>query len=296
MRNYICVVGGANLDINARPSVKLIDGDSAPGKIGFAYGGVGRNITENLCLLGADTVLITAYGGDAYSEKLTRYMSELGADMGESVCDHNATMSSYVCLNDQNGEVKHAVSDMDILNLITPATIEKSKKFQEAALVVADCNLRRDTIERILTCSQVPVIIDPVSTEKAKKLIGILHGAQAIKPNLVEAEALTGIQITDDNSLNRAVDMLLRDVKEVYITMGSKGVFYADRTKRGCVPSVAQYKISTTGAGDSFTAAMVYQHLHSQKDIKKIAEFGVRAALMTMSVEAAVNPKIAQIL
>ena len=45
---YICVVGGANVDIFLSPYKKLKLRDSNPGQLRISCGGVGRNIAENL--------------------------------------------------------------------------------------------------------------------------------------------------------------------------------------------------------------------------------------------------------
>ena len=41
----ITVIGGINIDIEGAPFEKLVYGDSNPGRVSMAFGGVGRNIT-----------------------------------------------------------------------------------------------------------------------------------------------------------------------------------------------------------------------------------------------------------
>lgn len=48
----ITIVGGINIDIEGSPFEKLKYQDSNPGRINLAFGGVGRNITENAARLG----------------------------------------------------------------------------------------------------------------------------------------------------------------------------------------------------------------------------------------------------
>ncbi len=47
----ITVIGGINIDIEGRPYDVLRREDSNPGRISLSYGGVGRNITENVARL-----------------------------------------------------------------------------------------------------------------------------------------------------------------------------------------------------------------------------------------------------
>jgi DNA-binding CsgD family transcriptional regulator len=57
--DYICVLGGSNMDIVGFPNKRLIQNDSNPGKVKISLGGVGRNIAENLVHLGISTKLIS---------------------------------------------------------------------------------------------------------------------------------------------------------------------------------------------------------------------------------------------
>ena len=60
----ITVVGGINIDIEGSPFEKLKYHDSNPGRIHLAFGGVGRNITENAARLGGDVAMVSVIGDD----------------------------------------------------------------------------------------------------------------------------------------------------------------------------------------------------------------------------------------
>ncbi|MBR1988988.1 MAG: hypothetical protein IJ987_00810, partial [Firmicutes bacterium] len=55
----ITVVGGINIDIEGSPFKKLKYQDSNPGKVHMAFGGVGRNITENIARLGGNVAMLS---------------------------------------------------------------------------------------------------------------------------------------------------------------------------------------------------------------------------------------------
>ena len=69
-RPYAAVVGAVNMDIWGRSFDMLIPRDSNPGEIRFSPGGVGRNIAHNLRLLGVETEMLTALGGDVWAGQL----------------------------------------------------------------------------------------------------------------------------------------------------------------------------------------------------------------------------------
>lgn len=60
----INIIGGITTDIEGNPYGQLIMGESNPGKISMSYGGVGRNITENLARLGAEVGFVSVAGDD----------------------------------------------------------------------------------------------------------------------------------------------------------------------------------------------------------------------------------------
>ena len=61
-----------------------------------------------------------------------------------------------------------------------------------------------------------------------KPVLGKLH---TLKPNRIEAELLSGVKITDDASLQKAAETLLdTGLHRVFISLGSDGVFAADRS------------------------------------------------------------------
>lgn len=61
----VYVIGGANIDIIGKCNQALIPYDSNIGHVTQSFGGVGRNIAENIARLGFSTHFISALGNDA---------------------------------------------------------------------------------------------------------------------------------------------------------------------------------------------------------------------------------------
>ena len=111
---YVAVVGAVNVDIGGTPDSALVPADSNPGRVTVTLGGVGRNIAENLSRLGKRVLMVTAMGEDAHAQQIQHSCRELGIDLSHSLTVPNARTSTYLCLNDANGEIVGAVSDMAI--------------------------------------------------------------------------------------------------------------------------------------------------------------------------------------
>ena len=78
--SYAVVVGGVNIDIGGRSYAPLVEADSNPGRISLSLGGVGRNISHNLSLLGTDVRMLTAIGDDLHGEQAAASFAQLGID------------------------------------------------------------------------------------------------------------------------------------------------------------------------------------------------------------------------
>lgn len=259
----------------------------------MSFGGVARNISENLCRLGVPVSMIASFGGDTYATLLKNHCKNVGININNSLFLPQYRSSTYVCISDEHGEMQSAVADTDICNCMDTNFLESHMcLINSAKVVVLDTNIPREAISYLLKSCRRPIFVDPVSTAKASKLKGKLAGIYAIKPNIAEAQVLSGRRIENHNDLQVAADVLLRKgIKQVFISMGASGVFYADENERGverCIPSKV---VNTTGAGDSFMAAIVYAHINSYR-ISTAAKLGMAAASICVASEESVSQEM----
>ena len=134
--SYAVVVGGVNMDIGGRSYASLVDRDSNPGQVRMSLGGVGRNIAHNMALLGVDVKMLTALGDDLYAQKIGASCAELGIDLSHSPVIPGGHTSTYLFINDENGDMALAVSDMDIYEHLTPAFLASRAPLLNNAQVV----------------------------------------------------------------------------------------------------------------------------------------------------------------
>lgn len=290
---YIAVAGGVNVDIGAQSLQKLRTKDSNPGRVHTSFGGVGRNIAHNLCLLGAEVELFTALGGDSYARALEESCERLGMGMSNVLILPELRTSSYVYISDEGGDMAMAVSDMAICDELTPSYFaERLDALNRAALVVADTNLPEQSLRYLAEHLSVPLFIDPVSVTKAEKLAGILPHIHTLKPNGMEAELLSGIPIVDRNSARRAARKLIDlGVKRVFLSLGKEGFLAAAEDETVWEPAPEAELVSTTGAGDSLMAAIAWSWLRGE-NLSRTASLGAAAAAITIECADTINPAL----
>ena len=316
----VTVIGAVNIDISASASASFRKADSNPGKIKVSAGGVGFNIASNSALLGIPVCFISAFGGDTHASFLKHKCLERGLDISASLTVDTAVSSCYVCINNEDGDMVSAVNDMDIYEHITPEYIEKKLPLiNKSALCVIDTNIPARTIAYIAEHCTVPLIAEPVSAHKAVKLLPVLHKLYALTPNKMEAFALYNASKAGQGISPALAELALffieSGVRRIYISLGEKGLFCADKNARYRVkPFVpenadrarkavrkgadstkgAQHIIkNTTGAGDSQTAAVVWAILKNMS-LKESADAGIAAASLCLESEEAVNDNLTE--
>lgn len=289
----IAVIGGINMDISGTPYSALAERDSNPGRIAFSPGGVGRNIAENLVRLDVSTEFICALGEDDFVGTHERLCSRLGIGLSFAKRVPGGRSDIYLCINEHSGDMRLAVSDMDLCKEITPEHLAGCMDLiNSCALCVADANLPADSLEFLAKHALVPLVLDPVSAAKAvkvKDMIGFFH---TIKPNRMEAEVVAGCEVKDDDGLRRAAHALLsKGAQRVYISLGSEGIYYSDGIAEGVVRSKAERIVNTTGAGDAATAALAWAMLKGLPADQSAAA-ACKASAITVGCETAVSEEL----
>ena len=289
--SYAVVVGGVNVDIGGRSFGPLVAADSNPGAVTVSLGGVGRNIAHNLALLGTDVRLLSACGEDTHGQQVAASCSQIGIDASHMLRLPEYRTSTYLFIAGQDGDMAMALSDMAICERIDPAYLAANMAvLNNAQVVVADTNIPRESLVYLAENCHAPLFCDPVSTAKAEKLRPILHKIHTLKPNRLEAELLSGVQINDRNDVERAAQKLLElGVHRLFISLGADGVYAATGQERLWLQNLPGNMVNTTGCGDAFMAALVWAYLEGT-DLKNTAMAGLAAASIAMEARETINP------
>lgn len=259
-KDYIITIGSANMDVAGYSHGVLNYADSNPGKIKFTPGGVGRNISQNLALLGAESWLLTVVGDDFYGQSLLNQTRQAGVHIEKCLIVAGENTSSYLSLLDNTGEMLVAINDMYITEHLSAAFLAKHIDFiRDARVVVVDCNISEDALGWLLThAGDTPVFVDPVSAWKCVKIRDWLGQIHTLKPNRLEAETLSGITLAGrDDVVNVAEWFHTRGLQRLVLSMGGDGVYYSERGGvSGWSPPIKTQVVNVTGAGDAMMAGL----------------------------------------
>ena len=288
MNGYAAVIGAVNIDMWGRSFAPLIERDSNPGEILISFGGVGRNIAHNMCLLGMDVSMITAMGGDMWASRIRESCDQIGIDLSRALCVPEGNTSTYMFITGPDGEMSTAVCDANITKHLTPAYLEKNLDFLNAArLVVFDGNLTEEAIEFLAKRCTAPLFVDPVSVTKAEKIAPYIGHLHTFKPNDIEAMNLTG----EDSAEKAAKALLRKGAKRIFVSDGARGLVAAEGDTLLRVPCYPTVLRNCTGGGDAVVAALCRAFCDGLS-LEESAKFALAAGSLAVSCADTINPEM----
>lgn len=238
-------------------------------------GGAPVNCLASCTKLGGSTAVISAVGNDFFGKFLKSKALEAGIDVsGLQTADVSTTLV-FVSL-DENGErefafVREPGADTGIdKNKIDTSLLDSSSCLHFGSLSLTDEPARSATKAAVEYARShgIKVSYDPnyraslwqSETEAKEQLLWGLTQAELVKMSEEEFELLTGFSLDNIEKGINAIFSL--GVKELYITAGSSGAYYALPGQTGFVEGFKVGAVDTTGCGDAFTGAILYLNTH----------------------------------
>ena len=254
----ICVIGSLNMDL-------VVNVDEMPKKgqtlIGSKFreipGGKGGNQAVAASRLGGDVRMIGKVGDDGFGQRL---LNQLKADKVNTdyIQVEEGPSGVAVITVDKNAENSIVVSPGANFKL-TESDIDKCiDAIKESNVVVIQLETPIDTIKYALEKSKELgkfTILNPAPAVKLGD--DIIKNVDLLTPNETELEILSGVSIESEEDIQKAANIMIqKGVKQLIVTLGSKGSLYLDKDKIEFKKSYKVEAIDTTAAGDSYTGAL----------------------------------------
>jgi pseudouridine kinase len=296
-RRAIICIGAANLDRKLRSLDPVRMGTSNPARQDESFGGVARNIAENLARLGAPVGLITAVGDDASGAALMDHAEAAGIDTRGSLRLSGASSGTYTAVLDQHGDMLLALADMALYDQLTPDALARTSHQRAcASLTIADLNLPACTVQALLEDAVrfgVPLVLVAVSEPKMDRLPHNLAGLRLLILNQGELEARIGRAIDSDAAMAAACAALqAQGAQDLIVTRGARGVSYTTPAGIAHLAAPDASVIDVTGAGDAFAAAVSFTLHQDSEDLELACRRGLVLAAMTVACAQTVCPSL----
>ncbi len=294
--SFVCI-GGATVDRLYRAPATLVSGTSNPvAPAPIAFGGVARNVAENLSRLGARSALVSVVGDDEAGQALARSLQGLRIMTHLTVAPGHGT-AEYMAVLQPDGDLAFGLAAMAVFDALTPTLIDAAwPAIREASCVFADCNLPAGTLRHLMErcrSARLRLAIDTVSTPKSLRLPDDLTGVDCLFTNRDEAGALLGRTGAQDEALARG--LLARGAAAAVITLGGAGALAARGGTVARLAAPAADVVDVTGAGDALIAATLLRIVggHALEDALRA---GLHAAALTTEVGGSVRRDLSEAL
>jgi pseudouridine kinase len=294
-RRPVLCIGAANLDRKLRTIAAMRLGTSNPATAEEVYGGVARNIAENLARLDLPTALLTALGDDSAGRALQDHARSAGIDTRGSLVLADAATGTYTAILDDRGEMVVALADMALYDRITPAFLASRLPQRAAAsMTVADLNLPTDSVAVLLEgarADNVQLVLVAVSQPKMARLPADLSGLRLLILNCGELEARAGRALPTEADVRLACRAVqAQGARDVIVTCGGQGVYHTRDGELVWLAAPEVNVVDVTGAGDAFSAAVCWSLYQGSDDLTLACRRGLKLAAITLASAETVSP------
>lgn len=294
----VLVIGAAGLDLVGRLKTPAVSGVSSPAEVQPSFGGVARNIAENLARLGQPVMLLTAVGKDFLGDELLRQTAAAGVDVSACLQSQRKHTGAYLAVVNTDGQFEFGLDDMEVIAELSPQYLQSQVAlFQNAGLVLIDGNLPSASIRAVFKlahAAHIPVCADPASTALAPRLIPHLAEIYLLSANGAEASVLCQVNSppqTPDAALDTARCLVNLGIEIAVIPIAKTGVCYASGEISGHTPAITTPVVHPTGAGDALTATLIFGLLNDIP-LDEAVRLGVSAASLTLRHPGSVLPDL----
>jgi len=254
----IVVIGSLNMDfaVQVKDAPKMGETVLAE-SMKLVPGGKGANQAYAAAKLGGHVTMLGAVGTDSYGSILAKNLAAAGADVSHLKVTDEASTGIALVEVDQTGDNRIIVISGANALVDIPYIDSKIDVIAESDIVVMQLEIPLETVVYAAKTAKKlgkMVILDPAParTDLPEEL---LRNVDIIKPNEHEVVAILGRTTLSQEEAVRQLKE--KGASAVLVTMGADGsCYYGAGSETIRADAIAVDAVDTTGAGDSYTAAL----------------------------------------
>ncbi|MCQ2183969.1 MAG: ribokinase [Bacteroidales bacterium] len=282
-KKKILVIGSSNTDMTIKGERLPLPGETVlGGEFKMGPGGKGANQAVAASRLGGDVTFICKVGRDLFGDNSINLYNKEGMDTSHIL---RSDKPSGIALILVDAKAENCISVAPGANGdITVSDIEKLEPvIAQADYVILQLEI---TVAAVVKAAQIAkasgayVILNPAPA--CPLPAEIFSNISLITPNQTEIALMTGIEVSDEDSLHAAVRKIQEmGVKDVVVTLGSKGSLVCQGSDFIFVPSQKVKAVDTTAAGDTFCGGIAVG-LSEGMTLEDAAAFATKASALTV--------------
>lgn len=281
----IIVIGSSNVDMVVRTSHLPAPGETILGGEFFMnQGGKGANQAVAIKRLGGNLIFMAKLGNDVLGRQSVGYFKKEGIDTRYIALDEDSASGVALISVDDHAENSIVVASGANM-LMNEQDVDKMlEEMCEGDILLMQLEIPLQTVEyaaRKAFGKGVKVVLNPAPARSLPK--ELFRHLYMVTPNRIEAEMLTGIKIANDADVEKvAEEICAMGVKNVIITLGSKGCLIREEGVSYRIDAFKVEPIDTTAAGDTFNGALCVG-LSEGMDLKQAAVMASKASSIAVT-------------
>ncbi len=229
---------------------------------------------------GGKVHFITRLGRDAFADIARATWARAGVVPEVTEDSESYTGAAYIFIEAATGNNAIIVAPGAAGRVSVEDVEAKRALIESASVFVTQLEQPIPAARRALEIARAAGVVTILNPAPAAPLDdAMLALCDFVTPNESEAEALTGLPVTNVAEAEAAADALLaKGVGAVVVTLGGNGALYRDRSRSVHVPVIsAGPVVETTGAGDAFNGGFAVA-LSEGRDVVDAVRFGCATA------------------
>lgn len=280
----IIVVGSSNTDLVVNCSHLPAKGETVMGDFLQAGGGKGANQAVAAARLGHEVHFLGCIGQDEFGRNALAGLQAEGVHTDRVAVDETATSGIALIFVDPNGDNMIAVA-AGANAALSPQHMQASADLiREADVVLCEFAVPVETVAAAAEIAQqgkACVVLTPAPPLRLDR--SFLETVDIITPNETEAQALTGISVTDLSGAEEAARFLVNEgVKAAIITLGERGALFCTESDTYHAPAREVVAVDATAAGDAFSGALAVA-LAEGKSLREAVDLATCAGALTVT-------------
>lgn len=294
----IVVIGAVFVDIKGYPEAAYIPAGRNVGRVEHIYGGVGRNVAEDVANCELRPTFVSLVDESAVGADVVRKLKnhKVNTDYIRSVRDG---MGTWLAVFGNDGDVVASISKRPDLMPIADILDEFGDEiFAGADSIIIEIDIEKEIVKRTFRLAKkynkrIYAVVANMSIALERR--DFLQQVDCFVCNQQEA----GILFAEDYSGKTADEMvkiaaektLAAQIPSLIVTLGADGAVYAEMNgSSGYCPARRVEVKDTTGAGDAFCAGVAIGLTYG-KTLEQACEIDSRLAASVIVISESVCPR-----
>lgn len=287
MKN-ICVIGSLNMDLVVNVEKMPKAGQTLLGSnFKEVPGGKGANQAVAMARLNGNVTMIGKVGNDSFGETLVNSLKKDNINTNYIQVEEGPSGVALITV-DKNAQNSIVVAPGANYKL-TKEDIDKNiDAIKNSDIVVVQLETPLETIKYALKKAKELgkyTILNPAPAVVLED--EIIENVDLLTPNETELEIISQKSISNEDDINECAQIMInKGVKELIVTLGSKGSLYINKETSMFKKAYKVEAVDTTAAGDSYTGALAVA-IANGKDMEYAMDFASKVGALSVMKEGA---------